>query len=83
MASLRTALLSSVYPTDGTSLASMGLQTDRSGQLTLDTTKLAAAYAKDPGAVAAAFGTGSSAPPGSPSGSRPSPTAPATPTPAR
>ena len=60
VASLRTALLSSVYPTDGTSLASMGLQTDRTGQLTLDTDKLAAAYAKDPGAVAAAFGTGSS-----------------------
>ena len=64
IAALRTALLSSVYPANGTSLASMGLQTDRTGQLTLDTSKLAAAYAKDPGSVAAAFGAGTTDVPG-------------------
>ncbi len=53
--SLRSALLSSVYPADGSSLASLGLQVTRQGKIELDTEKLAAAYAADPDAVAAAF----------------------------
>ena len=55
---LRSSLLGAVYPQDGTSLASMGLQTDRNGKLVLDATKFASAYAADPGKVAAAFGPG-------------------------
>ena len=55
---LRTALLGAVYPQDGTSLAAMGLQTDRNGKLVFDATKFATAYAADPGKVAAAFGPG-------------------------
>ena len=53
--SLRAALLSSVYPADGSSLASLGLQVTRAGKLELDADKLAAAYAADPAGVAAAF----------------------------
>ena len=55
---LRSRLLGAVYPQDGTSLAAMGLQTDRTGKLVLDTAKFASAYAADPGKVAAAFGPG-------------------------
>lgn len=64
--SLRNALLDSIYPTDGSSLASIGLQTDRSGKLVLDTAAFATAYAADPAKVAAAFtaGTTSTAAPG-------------------
>lgn len=52
---LRTQLLDTVYPGDGTSLASVGLQVDRNGKLVFDEKKFAAAYAADPGAVAARF----------------------------
>lgn len=48
---LRGRLLSTVFPADGTSLASLGIQTDRSGRLVLDETKLADAYKADPDAV--------------------------------
>jgi flagellar hook-associated protein 2 len=58
VSALRSSLLNSVYPTDGTSLASLGLQTDRSGKLVLDTTKLEAAFASDPATVVAKLGTG-------------------------
>jgi flagellar hook-associated protein 2 len=56
--SLRTELLNSIYPSDGTSMASVGLQTDRYGKLVLDEAKFAAAYAEDPAAVAAKFTSG-------------------------
>lgn len=56
--SLRNSLLTAVYPGDGTSMAGFGLQVDRYGQLAFDEDKFQAAYAADPGAVAAAFTTG-------------------------
>ena len=55
---LRTALVDSVYPGDGTSLAGLGIQTDRSGKLVLDEATFDAAYAADPANVAARLGTG-------------------------
>ncbi|MBO9521602.1 MAG: flagellar filament capping protein FliD [Nocardioidaceae bacterium] len=55
---VRNALLNTVYPTDGTSLASAGVQLDRYGKLTFDADKFTAAYAADPSAVAAQLGTG-------------------------
>lgn len=55
---VRNALLSSVYPTDGTSLAGVGVQLDRYGKLTFDAEKFQAAYDADPSAVAAKLGTG-------------------------
>lgn len=55
--SLRNSLLNSVYPTDGTSLASLGIQTTREGKLTFDATKFKEAYAANPAAVAEKFTT--------------------------
>src|SRR4051794_12513322 len=55
---LRTNLLNAVYPSDKTSLASIGLQTDRSGKLVFDAPTFAAAYTADPAAVAAKFTSG-------------------------
>ena len=55
----RTALLSTVYPADGTSLAAVGIQLDRYGKLTFDEATFKAAYAADPAGVAAKFTTGS------------------------
>jgi flagellar hook-associated protein 2 len=52
---VRTALLESVYPADGGSMASMGIQTDRYGKLVFDEAKLTAALAADPAAVTTAF----------------------------
>jgi len=49
------ALLGAIYPPDGTSLASYGLELDRFGKLTFDEEAFAAAYAADPDAVTAAF----------------------------
>ena len=48
---LRGRILATVFPTDGTSLASLGIQTDRSGKLVLDEAKLSEAYKADPDAV--------------------------------
>lgn len=48
---LRGRLLNTVFPTDGTSLSSLGIQTDRSGRLVLDEAKLSEAYKADPDAV--------------------------------
>lgn len=45
---LRAALVDSVYPDDGTSLASIGIQVSRTGQLVVDEAALARAYAADP-----------------------------------
>jgi flagellar hook-associated protein 2 len=55
---LRTNLLNAVYPSDNTSMASVGLQTDRNGKLVFDATKFATAYAADPAGVAATFTSG-------------------------
>ena len=55
MRSLRNDLLNAVYPRDGTSLASIGLQTDRSGKLVFDRTVFRAAYDADAAAVATKF----------------------------
>jgi flagellar hook-associated protein 2 len=55
---LRDQLLNSIYPTDGTSLSSLGIQVDRSGNLTFDSAAFASAYAADPVGVAAKFTTG-------------------------
>ncbi len=56
VSSLRTTLFNSVFPTDGTSLASYGIQTDRYGKLVFDPATFAAAYAKNPGDVSTALG---------------------------
>lgn len=55
---LRTNLLDSVYPGDGTSLVAMGIQTDRYGKLVFDAAAFDTAYAADPEGVAAQFTTG-------------------------
>jgi flagellar hook-associated protein 2 len=55
---LRNELLNSVYPADNTSMAGLGLQTDRYGKLVFDEAKFSAAYAADPAAVAAQFTAG-------------------------
>lgn len=52
---LRSQLLSAIYPTDGTSLASLGIQLDRNGKLTFDETTFATKYAADPEGVAGAL----------------------------
>ena len=49
------ALQNAIYPTDGTSMARFGIQTDRYGKLTFDEEVFAKAYAADPTAVTAAF----------------------------
>jgi flagellar hook-associated protein 2 len=51
--SLSTQLLDSVYPGDGTTLADIGIQTDRYGKLVFDAEKFATAYAADGNAVTA------------------------------
>ncbi|HEY1134522.1 MAG TPA: flagellar filament capping protein FliD [Nocardioides sp.] len=53
--SLRNQLLTAIYPTDGTSLASLGVQVDRNGKLTFDEAAFSTAYAADPEGVTAAL----------------------------
>lgn len=48
-------LATAVYPEDGTTLATYGIQLDRYGKLTFDEAKFATAYAADPDAVTAAI----------------------------
>lgn len=55
MLALRSALTSSVFPTDGTSLATVGIQLDRGGRLTFDQAAFEAACAADPSRVTAAI----------------------------
>lgn len=58
---VRQDLLASVFPGDGTSLADLGIQTDRYGKVVLDEAAFKKAYAADPAAVQArlvAPGTG-------------------------
>ncbi|HET6151322.1 MAG TPA: flagellar filament capping protein FliD [Marmoricola sp.] len=57
--SLGNSLLDSVYPTDGTSLASIGIQLDRYGNMTFDADTFTAAYQADPTGTAAKFTTAS------------------------
>jgi flagellar hook-associated protein 2 len=57
------SILSSVLPTDGTSLASVGIQLDRYGHLVFDPTAFQNAYAADPSGTAAKF-IGTTANPG-------------------
>jgi flagellar hook-associated protein 2 len=57
---LRSKVLDAVTrAADGSSMASLGLQTDRTGKLTFDTAKFTAAYAADPNGVAKRLGAGS------------------------
>jgi flagellar hook-associated protein 2 len=58
---VRTALLTTVYPADGSSLAGVGIQLDRYGKLTFDQAAFKTAYAADPAAVAAKFTSGATA----------------------
>jgi flagellar hook-associated protein 2 len=52
---LRSHLLNAVFPPDDSSLADVGIELDRAGNLTFDAEKFAEAYAEDPAAVAAMF----------------------------
>ncbi len=63
---LRTKVLDAVTRSaDGSSMANLGLQTDRSGKITFDSTKFATAYAADPAGVAQRLGApGTDAVPG-------------------
>jgi flagellar hook-associated protein 2 len=56
--SLRDALLSTVFGNGTTSMATVGIQTDRYGKVVLDETAFASAYAADPAGVAARFTSG-------------------------
>ncbi|HWU22007.1 MAG TPA: flagellar filament capping protein FliD [Nocardioides sp.] len=58
LAGVVSALRMSIFPSDGTSLATYGLDLDRDGNLTFDAAKFQAAYQADPAGVQAAF-TGS------------------------
>ncbi|RLV48790.1 hypothetical protein D9V37_13795 [Nocardioides mangrovicus] len=55
VSALRDSLLDAVYPGDGTSLSSIGIQTDRDGKLVFDSDAFTAAYNADPAAVQAKF----------------------------
>jgi flagellar hook-associated protein 2 len=56
---LATQLVNTIFPPDGTSLATYGLAVDSTGQLTFDQSAFTAAYQANPSAVQAAFaGTG-------------------------
>lgn len=52
---LRSNLLSAIFPADGTSMASMGVQLDRFGNLVFDEKKFTESYSADPVKVQAAF----------------------------
>lgn len=55
---LRSSVLSSVFPTTGNSLASVGINTTRDGKLVFDAAAFTAAYASDPEGTAERFTTG-------------------------
>lgn len=58
---LRNSLLNSIYPSDGSfgsSLADVGIQTDRYGKLVFDEAAFSTAYAADPAGVAGRFTAG-------------------------
>ncbi len=54
--SIRDSILASVFPTNGTSLADLGIQTDRYGKVVLDEAAFKKAYAADPTAVQGRLG---------------------------
>lgn len=56
--SLRSSLLNSIFSSGTSSMASVGIQTDRTGKLVFDDAAFTAAYAADPAGVAAQFTTG-------------------------
>lgn len=53
--SVSSSLVETIYPPDGTSLASIGIETDRYGKITFDQDKFAAAFAADPAGTQSAF----------------------------
>jgi len=55
--SLAAALRTALYPTDGTSMAKVGIQIDRDGHFTFDADAFATAYAADPAGTQAMFTT--------------------------
>lgn len=55
---LRNNLINSIYPSDGTSMADVGIQVDRYGKVVFDEATFNTAYAADPARVAAKFTTG-------------------------
>jgi len=55
--SLAAALRSALYPTDGSSMAKVGIQLDRDGHFTFDADAFAAAYAADPAGTQKMFST--------------------------
>ncbi len=57
---LRNSLLNAVYPTDGTSMASAGIQTDMAGKIVFDATAFSKAFATDPAGTTAKFTSGAS-----------------------
>ncbi|HEY0952524.1 flagellar filament capping protein FliD [Nocardioides sp.] len=56
--SLRNSLVNTIFGSDSTSMASLGIQTDRYGKLVFDGDAFDKAYAADPSGVAAKFTTG-------------------------
>lgn len=54
-----TELVESIYPGDGSTMATFGIEVDRNGRLTFDAAAFATAFADDPAAVASAFTGGS------------------------
>ncbi|MFL6022904.1 MAG: flagellar filament capping protein FliD, partial [Marmoricola sp.] len=56
--SLRNSLLDSIYPSDGSSMAGVGIQLDRYGKLVFDADTFTSAYTADPSAVSATFISG-------------------------
>ena len=52
---VRSNLLNALYPADGSTMADIGIQTDRYGKLTFDEDKFATALKANPDAVAARF----------------------------
>lgn len=54
---LRSQLLNTVYPANGGSLASLGIQTTRAGKVEFDAAKFKEAYTADPTGVAERFST--------------------------
>ncbi|MFL6025006.1 MAG: flagellar filament capping protein FliD, partial [Marmoricola sp.] len=56
--SLRNSLLDSIYPSNGSSMAGVGIQLDRYGKLVFDADTFTSAYKADPSAVSATFNSG-------------------------
>lgn len=60
---LRSALVNTVFGSDDSSMAAVGIQTDRFGKLVFDEAAFTKAYAANPAAVAAQFTTAATVPP--------------------